>query len=81
MSPLENAAQAIRIAMHCATKREREAADRAARAVLQAIREPGIDIYQAGFDAEVAANPHKTQPHHVVPAVWRAMIDKILGEA
>ncbi len=51
------------------------------KTVLAAIREPGNDIYQAGFDAEVAANPHKTQPHHVVPAVWQAMIDAMLKES
>lgn len=51
-----------------------------AKAVLRAIREPGHDVYQAGFDAEASANPHKTQPHHVVPAVWQAMIDAALGE-
>lgn len=49
-----------------------------ARIVIAAIREPGSDIYQAGFDAEATANPHKTQPHHVVPAVWSAMIDALL---
>lgn len=48
------------------------------RAVIAAIRDPGNDIYQAGFDAEAAANPHKTQPHHVVPSVWAAMIDALL---
>jgi hypothetical protein len=51
-----------------------------ARAVLAAMREPPMEIVQAGFDAEATANPYKTQPHHVVPAIWQAMIDAALAE-
>lgn len=50
------------------------------RAVLMAIRQPTIEIVQAGFEAEATADPDKTRPHHVVPAVWSAMIDAALAD-
>lgn len=43
-------------------------------AALAVMMEPSVEMEQAGFDAEATANPYKTQPHHVVPAVWRAML-------
>jgi len=52
----------------------------AARAVIREMREPTNTMTDAGFDAESTANPHKTQPHHVVPAVWSAMIDAALKD-
>ena len=51
-----------------------------ARAVIEAIREPSDAVYQAGFDAEAVTNPDKTKPHHVVPAIWAAMINRLLRD-
>lgn len=73
MTPLERAAQAIRITLHLATAQEREAADRAARAVLTAIREPS-DLMGNGL-------PEGYRPgSHSATQIWRAMIDAALAE-
>lgn len=55
--------------------------EKVARAVIEAIREVDNDAMQAGYDAEATANPYKTQSHHVVPAIWEAMIDELLSGA
>jgi hypothetical protein len=86
MSPIDRAARALALAQSGVDEFDaldegmQETLRQNVRAVVRAIREPSEGMAQAGFDAEATANAHKTQPHHVVPAVWQAMIDAALAD-
>lgn len=78
-SPLERAAQAIRITLHLATNSEREAADRAARAALEAIREPSEKMLW--LVDEMAGNGLAWDANtETVTEVWQALLDAALAE-
>lgn len=90
-SPLERAAQAIRITLHLATNSEREAADRAARAALEAMREPSEAMVLAGAGYQFAPtglaelygddfDPVARREAMLATERWQAMIDAALAE-
>lgn len=75
---MERVAQVLRISLHLASAREREAAERAARAVLQAIREPtDAMVSEAIAERHSAGVPEAWSL--ATANIWRTMIDAALA--
>jgi hypothetical protein len=84
---VDRVALALRSTLHLATREEREASYRAARAAIAAMREPDKRIVEAGIQAaedveDWTRDSHDRYrvdvPSDMVMPVWRAMIDAAL---
>jgi len=80
MTMLEKIEQVLRISLHLATEREREAAKRAARAVLECLLSPDEEMIEAGLSCTTTYESDGEVTYYRPGNCFTAMIQSILNQ-